>query len=74
MRYNRAIKTTGVDNMRFERFTNVNQFYNATFNTLMGHEAQNSVLLGNIIMGNKGEDISDWRDPQQWFMATVSDI
>lgn len=39
----------------------------------MHHEAQNMVLLGNIIIGNKGEDKTDWRDPANWVMATVSD-
>jgi len=38
----------------------------------MCHEAQNVIPLGNIIIGNAGEDKTDWRDPINWFMATVS--
>jgi len=39
----------------------------------MCHEAQNIIPLGNIIIGKKGEDKTGWRDPINWFMATVSD-
>jgi len=39
----------------------------------MRHEAQNMLPLGNLIMGNKGKDKTAWRDPANWFMATVSD-
>lgn len=59
--------------MQFKLYTEVREFYKDTYNELMRHEAQNMVLLGNIIIGNKGEDKTDWRDPAKWLMATVSD-
>jgi hypothetical protein len=31
------------------------------------------IILGNIIMGHEGKDKTDWRDPANWLMATVSD-
>jgi len=39
----------------------------------MIHEAQNMIPLGNLIMGYKGEDKFEWRDPVNWIMASVSD-
>jgi len=39
----------------------------------MRHETQNLIPLGNLIIGNADEDKTDWRDPANWFMATVSD-
>lgn len=59
--------------MEFKLYTDVHEFYKDTYNLLMHHEAQNIVLLGNIIIGNKGEDKTGWRDPANWVMATVSD-
>lgn len=31
------------------------------------------ILLGNIVIGHEGLDKTDWRDPVNWVMATVSD-
>ena len=31
------------------------------------------ILLGNLIIGVEGKDKTDWRDPINWLMATVSD-
>jgi hypothetical protein len=59
--------------MHFERYTDVHAFYRDTFDVLMRHESQNMIILGNLIMGHKGEDKTDWRDPANWLMATVSD-
>jgi len=59
--------------MHFKQYNNLSEFYEVTLDLLMCHEAQNVIPLGNIIMGNKGEDKSGWRDPANWFMATVSD-
>ncbi|MDR0272720.1 MAG: GNAT family N-acetyltransferase [Clostridiales bacterium] len=59
--------------MRFKQYNDVKEFYKDTFDTLMLHEAQNLIPLGNIIIGNEGKDKTDWRDPANWFMATVSD-
>lgn len=59
--------------MQFKRYTDVHAFYQDTFDVLMRHEAQNLIPLGNLIMGHEGSDLTDWRDPANWFMATVSD-
>jgi len=60
--------------MNFTLYNNVNNFYNDTYDILMRHEAQNVIPLGNIIIGNEGKDKTDWRDPANWFMATVSNV
>jgi RimJ/RimL family protein N-acetyltransferase len=59
--------------MQFKLYTDVHEFYNDTYDVLMRHEAQNMLLLGNIIIGHEGKDKTDWRDPANWLMATVSD-
>jgi hypothetical protein len=59
--------------MQFKIFDEVNEFYNATYDLLMCHEAQNLIPLGNTIIGKEGKDKSDWRDPKNWLMAIVSD-
>ena len=52
-------------------YTNINEFYDKTYDLLMCHEAQNVIPLGNLIIGKEGKDKTDWRDPANWFMATV---
>jgi len=59
--------------MQFKVYTDVKTFYHDTYPILMRHEAQNLIPLGNIIIGNDGRDTHDWRDPANWFMATVSE-
>ncbi|MDF9845300.1 MULTISPECIES: GNAT family N-acetyltransferase [unclassified Paenibacillus] len=59
--------------MQFKLYTDVHEFYKDTYDVLMRHEAQNLIPLGNIIMGHAGEDKTDWRDPVNWLMATISD-
>ena len=59
--------------MYFTYYSDVKNFYKDTYDVLMRHEAQNVIPLGNIIIGNKGQDKAGWRDPANWFMATVSD-
>lgn len=59
--------------MQLKMYTNVHDFYNDTYDVLMHHEAQNMIPLGNIIIGHQGKDKTDWRDPVNWLMATVSD-
>lgn len=59
--------------MQFKLYTDVHEFYNDTYDVLMRDEAQNMILLGNLIMGHEGKDKTDWRDPANWLMATVSD-
>ncbi|WP_127533169.1 GNAT family N-acetyltransferase [Paenibacillus kobensis] len=59
--------------MKFKLYTDVHEFYNDTYDVLMRHEAQNLIPLGNIIIGHEGKDKTDWRDPVNWLMATISD-
>lgn len=59
--------------MKFQKYTDVHEFYKVTYKELMNHEAQNMILLGNMMIGIKGKDKTDWRDPTKWVMATVSD-
>ena len=57
--------------MHFTQYTDVHSFHAATHDTLIKHEAQNVIPLGNILIGVKGQDKTDWRDPVNWLMATV---
>jgi len=59
--------------MNFKLYNNIKTFHADTYNILMRHEIQNVIPLGNIIMGNAGDDKRDWRDPVNWVMATVTD-
>ena len=58
--------------MRFNLCRDIKAFYKDTYDVLMRHEAQNLIPLGNVILGNEGQDKTGWRDPAAWFMATVS--
>ena len=53
--------------MYFTQYNGIKTFYSDTYDTLMRHEAQNVIPLGNIINAMKG-----LLDPADWFMATVS--
>ena len=59
--------------MKFNLYTDIHAFYRSTFDILMRHEAQNMIILGNVVIGNEGKDKYDWRDPANWMMATVTD-
>lgn len=59
--------------MKFKLYSDVHEFYKDTYDVLMHHEEQNVILLGNIIMAQQGKDKSEWKDPANWLMATVSD-
>ncbi|MCL2287104.1 MAG: GNAT family N-acetyltransferase [Firmicutes bacterium] len=59
--------------MEFKQYTDIHTFYDAAYNVLMRHEAQNLIPLGNLILGREGKDKTDWRDPANWYMATVHD-
>lgn len=59
--------------MKFRLYKDIHEFYNDTYEILSRNESQNMIILGNVIMGHKGEDKTDWRDPADWLMATVSD-
>ena len=59
--------------MQFKSYTNVHEFHKAAYDVLMLHEAQNLIPLGNLLLGCEGKDKTAWRDPANWFMATVYD-
>lgn len=59
--------------MEFKLYKDVHTFYNDTYDVFMRHETQNLIPLGNLIIGHEGKDKTDWRDPVNWLMATVSD-
>ena len=59
--------------MKFTLYDNVKTFYNDVHGILMGDEAQNMIILGNLIIGYEGKDTFGWRDPANWVMATVGD-
>ena len=45
--------------MQYKLYTDVHEFYKDTYDALMRDEAQNMILLGNIIIGNEGKDKTD---------------
>ncbi|MCL2181701.1 MAG: hypothetical protein FWB83_11320 [Treponema sp.] len=59
--------------MKFNNYNDVKTFYADVYDTLLRDETQNLIPLGNLIVGNEGRDKNDWRDPVNWFMASVSD-
>jgi predicted GNAT family acetyltransferase len=59
--------------MQFRLYTDVHEFYEVAYEVLMRHEAQNMIILGNLIIGHGGKDKTGWRDTANWLMATVSD-
>jgi len=59
--------------MMYKRYCDVHEFYDAVYSLLLEDEAQNLIPLGNLLIGVKGEDKFAWRDPVNWYMATVSD-
>lgn len=59
--------------MIYRRFYEAKAFYNATYPILLKHEVQNSLPLGNVVLGNKGGEPDGWRNTKNWYMSTVSD-
>jgi len=59
--------------MQFKLYHDINEFYDATYDLLMRDEAQNNIMLGNLIRGKEGKGNFDRHDPAAWLMATVSD-
>ena len=57
--------------MKFRLYDCVHEFYELAYPLLARHEAQNMVMLGNLIIGKKGEDKHGWRDAANWLMAAV---
>ena len=60
--------------MKFNLYKDIHEFYKDTYDVLMKNEGQNMIILGNIILGHEGKDKTEWRDPINWLMATISDI
>ena len=58
--------------MQFNLYNDVKTFYRDTYDVLMRHEAQNLIPLGNVIIGNDGRDTAGWKNPAEWFMATIT--
>jgi len=58
--------------MKYTQYKDPKEFYQATYEVLLKHEAQNSIPLGNVILGNNGGEVDGWRNPLNWYMATVS--
>lgn len=59
--------------MKYSRYQNAKEFYNDVYDILLKHEEQNSLPLGNVILGNQGGELTGWRNPENWFMASVRD-
>ncbi len=59
--------------MTYKRFYDAKAFYDATYSILLKHEAQNSLPLGNVVIGNNGGEPDGWRNTENWVMSTVSD-
>ena len=59
--------------MDFKLHNDVKAFYASVYDVLLGAEAQNMIILGNLIIGYEGKDIFGWRNPQKWMMATIDD-
>ncbi|MCL2397417.1 MAG: hypothetical protein FWC93_05050 [Defluviitaleaceae bacterium] len=58
--------------MDFKLYDDVKAFHADVFDVLMENEAQNLIILGNVIMGAEGRDTFGWRNPANWVMATAA--
>lgn len=52
--------------MIYNRYMDINKFIEDTFDVLLSSEAQNNMMVGNALLGQK-------YDAKKWFMATVCD-
>jgi len=59
--------------MKFTLYDNIHTFYDNAYDVLMTNEAQNMLILGNLIIGHKGEDTFGWRNTANWVMVSVAD-
>ncbi|MDR2182938.1 MAG: GNAT family N-acetyltransferase [Clostridiales bacterium] len=59
--------------MKFTRYDNLQAFYSDVHEVLLADEAQNMLILGNLIIGHEGTDTFGWRDPSNWVMAAVAE-
>jgi len=58
--------------MMFKLYSDVKAFYGDVYDVLMKKEAQNMLILGNLIIGYEGKDTFGWRNTAEWAMAAVS--
>ncbi|MCL2376217.1 MAG: GNAT family N-acetyltransferase [Defluviitaleaceae bacterium] len=58
--------------MKFTLYDNAKAFHSNVYEVLLQSEAQNMLILGNLIIGYEGVDTFGWRDPANWVMATIS--
>jgi len=49
--------------MEYKRYADAKAFYEAVHPVLLVHEAQNTVPLGNVVLGRNGGEASGWRNP-----------
>jgi len=59
--------------MKFTLYNDVKDFHADVFDVLAVKEAQNLIILGNLMVGYEGKDTFGWRDPAAWVMAAVRD-
>ncbi len=57
--------------MNYQRYCDAKAFYSDVFPVLLRHEAQNSLPLGNVVLGNKGGCERGWKRVENWYMAAV---
>lgn len=59
--------------MKCNHYHNVKEFYKDTFPIFLKDEVQNTLPLGNVVLGNNGGEPDGWRNTKNWFMATITD-
>lgn len=59
--------------MRYERYSEATAFYHDVYDGLRQDEVQNTILLGNVILGNEGGEAEGWRNTKNWYMAVIRD-
>ncbi len=57
--------------MVYRRFYDAKAFYDAVYPVLLRHEAQNSLPLGNVVLGNGGGEPDGWKNVKNRIMAAV---
>lgn len=59
--------------MKITRYNDPAVFCDAVYPALIRHEAQNTIPLGNVLLGKDGGEPHGWRNPAKWYMAAVHD-
>jgi len=59
--------------MQLKLYNDVKTFHADVYDVLARREAQNLIILGNLLLGYEGKDTRDWRDPKAWVMGVVCD-